>query len=129
MPARDALRANWRPAVVIAAAAAAAAIAVMGAVLALRLPPSPGGPPALRVSQRDEQFHPGNLTIHRGDTLRVVNDDGQVRHHAYVDSPRFKFDSGDQEPGHHSDIRFTIAGHFIVLCGIHPRMRLDVYVH
>ena len=126
MPAGNALGARGRLTVVIAGVAAAAAIA--GVVLACLAQSSPADGPAARVSQRDEQFHPGALAIRRDDTVRVVNDDGQVRHHAYVDSAGFKFDSGDQEPGQHSDIRFTVAGHFVVLCGIHPRMRLDVDV-
>jgi plastocyanin len=60
--------------------------------------------------------------------LRIVNDDGEIRHHAYIQSPDFSFDSGDQEPGQHTDINFTAAGRFAVLCGIHPRMRLVVAV-
>lgn len=126
MPALDAPVARRRLAMAIAALAVA--LAAAGVVLVRSAPSVPAGREVLRVSQRDEQFHPGILTVQRGGIVRVVNDDGAVRHHAYVDSSRFKFDSGDQEPGRHSDIRFTVAGHFVVLCGIHPRMRLDVDV-
>ena len=82
----------------------------------------------LIVSQRGRAFLPGALSIHRGDTVEVVNDDGDLMHHAYVDDPAFSFDSGDQEPGAKADIVFTKGGTFDVLCGIHPKMRLVVTV-
>ena len=49
-------------------------------------------------------------------------------HHAYVDSPQFKFDSADLEPGSKVDITFPVAGTFQVLCAIHPKMKLAVRV-
>ncbi len=80
------------------------------------------------VSQKGRQFNPGELTIKKGDTVLIVNDDGDLRHHAYVDSDAFKFDSGDQEPGSKTPIKFTVAGDFDVLCAIHPKMKLVVHV-
>ena len=80
------------------------------------------------VSQRGREFTPGHLDVRQGDVVHIVNDDGDLSHHAYVASDRFKFDSGDQEPGHDVDIPFTAAGTFNVLCGIHPKMRLTVNV-
>ena len=116
------------PRLAIAIAALAILIATAGGALLIRASSQADSGPVLRVSQHEERFNPGMLKLHVGDTIRVVNDDGQVHHHAYVDSPSFKFDSGDQVPGGHSDIRFTERGRFNVLCGIHPRMRLDVEV-
>jgi plastocyanin len=80
------------------------------------------------VTQKGQQFNPGFLSIRRGETVRILNDDGELIHHAYVDSKTFSFDSGDQEPGSKTDIVFSVAGNFVVLCGIHPKMRLDVTV-
>ncbi len=80
------------------------------------------------VSQRGRAFLPGAMSIHRGDTVEVVNDDGDLMHHAYVDDPEFSFDSGDQAPGAKADIVFTKPGTFDVLCGIHPKMKLVVTV-
>lgn len=80
------------------------------------------------VSQRGRAFLPGALSVHQGDTVEVVNDDGDLMHHAYVDDPEFSFDSGDQEPGAKADIVFTKPGTFNVLCGIHPKMKLVVAV-
>jgi plastocyanin len=80
------------------------------------------------VSQKGRQFTPHTMTIKRGETVTVVNDDGDLRHHAYVDSDKFNFDSGDQEPGSKTDITFPVAGSFDVLCAIHPKMKLTVQV-
>jgi len=80
------------------------------------------------VSQKGRQFTPGEMTINKGDAVVIVNDDGDLRHHAYVDSDTFKFDSGDQEPGSKTSVKFPVAGTFDVLCAIHPKMRLVVHV-
>jgi plastocyanin len=80
------------------------------------------------VSQKGRQFMPTDITIKRGETLQIVNDDGDLRHHAYIDSDKFTFDSGDQEPGSKASITFPVAGDFDVLCAIHPKMRLVVHV-
>jgi plastocyanin len=60
--------------------------------------------------------------------VTIVNDDGDLLHHAYIESDQFNFDSGDQEPGSKVDIAFSMAGSFTVLCGIHPKMKLVVRV-
>lgn len=83
---------------------------------------------AFQVSQRGREFRPGLLNVKPGDVVRIVNDDGDLSHHAYVASERFSYDSGDQAPGASADIAFTVAGTFNVLCGIHPKMRLVVNV-
>ncbi len=80
------------------------------------------------VSQKGRQFTPTDITIKRGETLQIVNDDGDLRHHAYINSDKFTFDSGDQEPGSKASITFPVAGDFDVLCAIHPKMRLVVHV-
>jgi len=69
----------------------------------------------------------GNRKRHRTDT-QIVNDDGDLLHHAYVESKQFSFDSGGQEPGAKVDITFPVSGAFTVLCGIHPKMKLLVHV-
>ena len=85
--------------------------------------------PQYSISQKGREFHPGEISIKRGETIQIVNDDGDLLHHAYIDSPKFSFDSGDQEPGSvTTDITFTAAGDFDVLCAIHPKMKLTVHV-
>ena len=80
------------------------------------------------ISQRDKQFQPGSAAVEVGQPLVIVNDDGGTVHHAYVESDSFNFDSGDQNPGTKTRIVFPAKGDFQVLCGIHPKMKLDVHV-
>lgn len=82
-----------------------------------------------QVSQKGRAFQPSELTIRRGETVQILNDDADLLHHAYVDSERFSFDSGDQEPSSKTDVTFPVSGTFSVLCGIHPKMKLTVHVN
>ena len=104
-----------------------AALGLVGWALSVHVQPSTTHPLFL-VSQRDREFKPGELTVKTGDVVRIVNDDGDLTHHAYVSSPKFNFDSGDQAPGRDVNITFDVPGTFNVLCGIHPKMRLTVKV-
>ena len=114
----DFLRAR-RP---IAIAFVAGALTAFGTLMVSALP-------QYTISQKGREFHPGEITIKRGDTIQIVNDDADLLHHAYIDSPKFSFDSGDQKPGSVTPITFTVAGDFNVLCAIHPKMLLVVHVH
>jgi plastocyanin len=105
----------------------AMAIAILCFVYAIPLLAGTTAQPYL-VTQKGQKFNPGLLSIHRGEAVEIFNDDGELIHHAYVDSKAFSFDSGDQEPGAKADIVFSAPGEFVVLCGIHPKMRLDVVV-
>jgi plastocyanin len=84
--------------------------------------------PQYVVSQKGREFRPAEITIKRGETVQIVNDDGDLRHHAYIESDNFNFDSGDQEPGTRTNITIPVAGNFNVLCAIHPKMKLVVHV-
>ena len=106
----------------VAVLAGAATIVAAGTMVGLALSP-------YAISQKGRQFHPGEISIKRGETLEIVNDDGDLLHHAYIDSPKLSFDSGDQQPGSRTDITFPAAGDFEVLCAIHPKMRLVVHVN
>jgi len=106
----------------LAVLAGAAIIVTAGTLVGVALSP-------YAISQKGRQFHPGEININRGETLEIVNDDGDLLHHAYIDSPKFAFDSGDQQPGSRTDITFPMPGDFEVLCAIHPKMRLVVHVN
>jgi plastocyanin len=82
----------------------------------------------IAVTQHDRIFHPDRLEVARGDTVPVVNDDGELIHHVYVSTEEFSFDSGEEAPGSTINIRFTAAGTFTVRCRIHPKMALVVTV-
>jgi plastocyanin len=80
------------------------------------------------VSQRGRDFQPNKIVVKRGETVRIVNDDADLLHHAYIKSDKFNFDSNDMAPGSKVDIKFSVPGEFNVLCGIHPKMKLSVQV-
>ena len=80
------------------------------------------------VSQAGREFRPKEISINRGETVQIVNDDGDLLHHLYVDSDQLQFDSGDQKPGSRTNIDFSKTGTFTVLCAIHPKMKLTVQV-
>jgi plastocyanin len=80
------------------------------------------------VSQLGRAFTPAVLTIQRGETVQILNDDGDLLHHVYLQNNSFKFDSGDQKPGSRINIAFPITGTFTLLCAIHPKMKLVVDV-
>ena len=80
------------------------------------------------VSQIGQAFNPAQLTIKRGETIQILNDDGDLLHHVYLESNDFNFDSGDQGPGSKTAITFPKTGTFELLCAIHPKMRLVVSV-
>ena len=81
------------------------------------------------VSQKNRLFNPLDITVAKGSTIVIVNDDADLMHHAYVESDDFNFDSGDQKPGSRTSVAFSVRGDFKVLCGIHPKMKLAVHVH
>ncbi|WP_409187680.1 methylamine utilization protein [Bradyrhizobium sp. RDM4] len=58
------------------------------------------------ISQKDREFRPREIIIKRGETLRFVNDDGELLHHAYLSADSFNFDTGDQQPGSQFEVVF-----------------------
>jgi plastocyanin len=108
--------------------AKSAAVQIATAVVAGMLVGTALGANLYSVSQKDQQFRPKEIAIKRGETLRFINDDGELLHHAYLSSDTFSFDSGDQQPGSQFDVVFSVAGDYTVLCGIHPKMKFAVHV-
>ncbi len=80
------------------------------------------------VRQHGRMFDPGTVEIAVGDTIRLVNDDAGLLHHAYLETDTFSFDIGEQEAGQNNEVLFPVAGVFDVFCGIHPKMKLTVTV-
>ncbi len=110
----------WRFALLLSAGAS---IAILGLASAAALQPA-----QTQISQKGRAFRPGEINIHKNAPLEILNDDGDLLHHAFVESDQFNFDSGDQEPGSKVQIVFPVIGTFDVLCGIHPKMKLIVHV-
>ncbi|RYF12466.1 MAG: hypothetical protein EOO77_17370 [Oxalobacteraceae bacterium] len=80
------------------------------------------------ISQKGRTFQPSEMRIRQGETITFVNDDGDLVHHAYLDTDDFSFDTGDQAPGSRIDTTFTKSGTFVVMCAVHPKMKLIVRV-
>ena len=79
------------------------------------------------VRQSDRLFAPARLMVGKGSVVHFANDESFV-HHAFVDTPRFKADTGDIPPGEARDIVFTQAGLYTIRCAIHPQMKMMVEV-
>ncbi len=79
------------------------------------------------VVQNRRQFHPDAITIQRGDTVGIRNDD-PFFHHLYVDSDSFQFSSEEQKPHEVVAIKFPTPGEYDVQCRIHLKMKLHVTV-
>jgi len=76
------------------------------------------------IVQKGRAFHPGDVTINKGDTLTFTNDDSFI-HQIYVDG---LFDSEEKAPGENLNETFSQAGTFQVRCHIHPTMHMTVHV-
>ena len=79
------------------------------------------------IVQMKRAFHPGEISLARGETLTFNNRDDFI-HQVYVKSDVLRFDSDEQPPGQNIQIQFTLAGTFEVRCHIHPKMNLTVHV-
>ena len=43
------------------------------------------------ISQKGQAFTPKEIVIQRRERLQILNDDGDLRHHAYINSEKFSF--------------------------------------
>lgn len=77
------------------------------------------------IIQQGRTFHPGEVTVHKGDTLTFTNNDEFI-HQVYSGD---LFDSEERNPGQTLVQPFTRAGTFEVHCHIHPKMKLIVHVN
>jgi plastocyanin len=80
------------------------------------------------ISQQGRRFHPGEITIAKGDTLTIANNDEFI-HQIFLQSPGFSFDTAEKSPGQNIVEAFTASGTFEVQCHIHPKMKLLVHVN
>ena len=76
------------------------------------------------IVQQGRAFHPGEVTINRGETLTFTNKDEFI-HQIYVTG---LFDTDERNPGQNITETFPQSGTFEVRCHIHPKMKLVVHV-
>jgi plastocyanin len=79
------------------------------------------------VRQKGRAFSVATLTVARGEPVVFLNDD-TVPHNIMSASPDNAFDLGSQMPGSATPVSFDIAGVVVVICAIHPRMRMTIVV-
>ena len=79
------------------------------------------------VDQAKLKFSQEEITIKRGEKIRFTNND-RTPHNLMIKSGGKFFNSGIQPPGEDAIIPFEKAGDFMVVCGIHPKMKLAVTV-
>lgn len=78
-----------------------------------------------RVDQSGLRFSVASLQIQRGDMVVFSNND-RSSHNITVRGGAMAFNGGLQRPGQNIEVPFTAAGRYEVICGIHPRMRMEV---
>ena len=81
----------------------------------------------LTISQKGRMFSSETVTIKKGETLTFLNDDS-VPHNILSTSKGNEFNLGSQSPGTSTDVTFKEAGDVLVVCAIHPRMKMMVKI-
>ena len=81
----------------------------------------------LTVSQKGRAFSTEEIMIKKGETVTFLNDDS-VPHNIMSTSHGNEFNLGSQPPGAATDVTFKEAGDVLVICAIHPRMKMVVKV-
>jgi plastocyanin len=81
----------------------------------------------LTISQKGRAFSSEAVTLKKGGTLTFMNDDS-IPHNIMSTSSGNEFNLGSQPPGASTDVTFKEAGEVLVICAIHPRMKMTVKV-
>jgi plastocyanin len=81
----------------------------------------------LTITQKGRMFSSESVTIKKGEALTFLNDD-TVPHNIVSTSTGNEFNLGSQPPGAATDVTFKVSGDVLVICAIHPRMKMMVKV-
>src|SRR3569832_876630 len=81
----------------------------------------------LTITQKGRVFSSEEVTIRKGQALTFLNDDS-VPHNIMSTSRGNEFNLGSQAPGTATDVTFKDPGETLVICAIHPRMKMMVKV-
>ena len=81
----------------------------------------------LTITQKGRAFSSEEVTIKKGEALTFFNDDS-VPHNIMSTSKGNEFNLGSQPPGATTDVTFKESGDVMVICAIHPRMKMMVKV-
>jgi plastocyanin len=78
--------------------------------------------------QKNRQFSENFAVISKGTKVSFSNDEIDINHNIFSRSPAGSIDLGLFEPGMSPSYDFQQKGRVKLLCRIHRRMRMDVYV-
>ena len=81
----------------------------------------------LTITQKGRVFSSESVTIKKGQALTFANDD-TVPHNIVSTSKGNEFNLGSQPPGASTDVTFKEPGDALIICAIHPRMKMTVKV-
>ena len=79
------------------------------------------------ILQKGKVFSETEVVIAKGDTLTFVNND-TVTHNVMSKSPGNEFNIGAQSPGMSAPVTFDAVGTAMIICAIHPQMRMNVQI-
>jgi plastocyanin len=83
----------------------------------------------VKVSQKGAVFSPALVIVCAGQTVDFVNDeDRQIEHNVFSNSPAKQFDLGLFKPGETRSVTFDKPGPVLLYCSIHRHMDGAVYV-
>ena len=85
--------------------------------------------PPVTVNQSGLKFSVKDLTVNKGQSVVFMNDD-TTTHNITVtgDGNGVSVNGGLQPPGEKFEMPFRKAGTYVVTCGIHPKMRMNIVV-
>ena len=85
--------------------------------------------PPITVNQAGLKFSVKDLEVAKGQTVVFLNDD-TTSHNITVtgDGNGVSVNSGMQPPGGKFEMPFAKPGKYVVTCGIHPKMRMNIVV-
>ena len=79
------------------------------------------------ITQKGRVFSSESITIKKGESVTFANDD-TVPHNIVSASKGNEFNLGSQPPGAATDVTFKESGEALVICAIHPRMKMTVKI-
>lgn len=79
------------------------------------------------ISEKGKVFSEAEISVKKGETVNFLNDDNIV-HNVMSTSAGNEFNVGAVKPGISTPVTFKNAGDVLVICAIHPSMKMHVKV-
>jgi plastocyanin len=81
-----------------------------------------------QIDQIGQKFSQSSLTVKAADHIKFLNQDDVQHNIKVINADGDEDEKGLQKPGETIDVAFAKAGHFMVRCAIHPKMKMAVDV-